>query len=78
MTAKLRGRIKERDNFACAKCGISVAVEPHLLLEVDHIIPVSRGGLSVEENLQTLCWKCNRSKGAKLTEATGGLKMKNL
>lgn len=66
MTTKLRSQIKERDKFACLKCGIAVAVEPHLLLEVDHIVPVSRGGLSVEENLQTLCWKCNRSKGAKL------------
>lgn len=67
MTTKLRGHIKERDKFACVNCGIAVAVEPHLLLEVDHIVPVSRGGLSVEENLQTLCWKCNRSKGAKIT-----------
>ena len=66
MTAKLRGQIKERDKFACLNCGIAVSVEPHLLLEVDHIVPVSRGGLSVEENLQTLCWKCNRSKGAKI------------
>lgn len=66
MTAKLRGQVKARDNFACVYCGISVATEPHLLLEVDHIMPVSKGGLSLPENLQTLCWKCNRSKGAKL------------
>lgn len=66
MTAKLREQIKRRDNYACRSCAISVAVEPHLLLEVDHIMPVSKGGLSVPENLQTLCWKCNRSKGAKV------------
>ncbi|MBU4317354.1 MAG: HNH endonuclease [Proteobacteria bacterium] len=66
MTTKLRCQIKERDNYACLNCEVSLAVEPHLLLEVDHIIPVSRGGLSVSENLQTLCWKCNRSKGAKV------------
>lgn len=66
MTAALRHRIKERDGFACVQCGVSVAAEPHLLLEVDHIVPVSKGGLSVPENLQTLCWKCNRSKGAKI------------
>lgn len=64
MTTKLRGEIKARDHYACQHCGVSVAAEPHLLLEVDHIVPVSRGGLSVPENLQTLCWKCNRSKGA--------------
>jgi hypothetical protein len=67
MTTKLRGQIKERDNHACLTCGVSLSVEPHLLLEVDHILPMSRGGLSVPENLQTLCWKCNRSKGAKVT-----------
>jgi len=66
MTAALRSQIKQRDGYACKKCGVSVAAEPHLLLEVDHIVPVSKGGLSAPENLQTLCWKCNRSKGAKL------------
>ena len=35
-------------------------------VEIDHIIPVSRGGLTTESNLQTLCWRCNRSKGAKM------------
>ena len=66
MTTRLRSYIKDRDNHTCRSCGVSVAMEPHLLLEVDHILPVSRGGLSVPENLQTLCWKCNRSKGAKI------------
>lgn len=64
MTSKLRQHIKERDNFTCKQCGISIEQEPHLLLEIDHIIPVSKGGLTTEDNLQTLCWKCNRSKGA--------------
>lgn len=66
MTAKLRAWIKERDNHRCLQCGVSVEAEPNLLLEVDHIIPISKGGTSEEENLQTLCWRCNRSKGAKL------------
>lgn len=66
MTPKLRTQIKERDNYTCCQCGNSVNVEPNLLLEIDHIIPVSKGGLTIENNLQTLCWKCNRSKGAKL------------
>lgn len=65
MTAKLRGYIKERDSFTCKNCKISTSHEAHLLLEVDHIKPVSKGGLSVEENLQTLCWKCNRTKANK-------------
>lgn len=66
MTNKLRGQIKERDKYACLICSVSLSAEPHLLLEVDHIMPVSKGGLSVPENLQTLCWKCNRTKGAKV------------
>ncbi|WP_166873722.1 HNH endonuclease [Salinibacterium sp. ZJ450] len=66
MTARLRGQIKERDRHTCLQCGVSLAAEPHLLLEVDHMMPVSKGGLSVPENLQTLCWRCNRTKGAKI------------
>jgi hypothetical protein len=69
MTAKLRGFIKERDNYTCQQCTASVAVEPNLLLEVDHIIPVSKGGLSEVGNLQTLCWRCNRTKSNKLPTA---------
>ncbi len=67
MTTRLREQIKARDGYRCRQCGISLTSEPHLLLEVDHIIPVSRGGLSTPENLQTLCWRCNRSKGAKIS-----------
>jgi len=66
MTSRLRRFIKSRDNETCRKCGISTMAEPHLLLEVDHIMPLSRGGLSVPDNLQTLCWRCNRSKGARI------------
>lgn len=66
MTKKLREVIKTRDNFTCCNCGNSTHSEPNLLLEIDHIVPVSKGGCTVEENLQTLCWKCNRLKSNKL------------
>lgn len=66
MTSHSRAQIKERDNYTCLLCGVSIAAEPHLLLEVDHIMPVSKGGLNTPDNLQTLCWRCNRSKGAKV------------
>ncbi|WP_124712579.1 HNH endonuclease [Mycolicibacterium nivoides] len=69
MTSRLRSAIKARDNHTCRYCSVSLVAEPHLLLEVDHIIPVSRGGLSTPENLQTLCWKCNRSKSNKVASA---------
>ena len=70
MTLDLREKIKSRDNYTCKICGISSMQEPHLLLEIDHIIPISKGGMSTEDNLQTLCWKCNRNKGTKILETT--------
>lgn len=66
MTKKLREFIKQRDNYTCCNCGNSTYAEPNLLLEIDHIIPVAKGGRTSEENLQTLCWKCNRAKGDKI------------
>ena len=66
MTPKLREKIKERDGYTCQICGLSNKDEPNLLLEIDHIIPLSKGGMTTEGNLQTLCWRCNRSKGAKI------------
>jgi len=68
MTKKLREYIKNRDNFTCCNCGNSTHIEPNLLLEIDHIIPVAKGGCTVEDNLQTLCWKCNRSKSDKIID----------
>ena len=66
MTTVLREKIKIRDNYTCKHCGLSVRNEPNLLLEIDHIIPLSKNGLTEENNLQTLCWKCNRAKGSKI------------
>ena len=65
MTNELRESIKKRDNYTCCMCGNSIFKEPNLLLEVDHIIPVSKGGKTEASNLQTLCWRCNRKKGNK-------------
>nr|WP_317983938.1 HNH endonuclease signature motif containing protein [Nocardia colli] len=66
MTSKLRTMIKERDRYTCRYCSVSLAAEPHLLLEVDHVMPVSKGGLTAPDNLQTLCWRCNRTKSNKV------------
>lgn len=66
MTKALREHIKERDNYTCQICKVSTFDQDLLLLEVDHIIPVSKGGLSTLDNLQTLCWKCNRTKSNKI------------
>jgi len=66
MTPSLRNKIKERDDFTCQQCSLSIDDEKNLLLEIDHIVPLAKGGITSEDNLQTLCWRCNRSKGSKL------------
>ena len=63
MTEKLKRQIKERDNYTCQMCGKYMPDE--VGLHVDHIVPVSRGGKSVPNNLQVLCDKCNLKKGTK-------------
>jgi len=64
MTDSLRYKILKRDGFKCSVCGASAKLDG-VKLEVDHIIPVSKGGLTVESNLQTLCERCNRGKSNK-------------
>jgi hypothetical protein len=66
MTSALRTKIKNRDSHTCQMCNLSTNDEKNLLLEIDHIIPLSKGGFTVESNLQTLCWRCNRTKGSKI------------
>ena len=57
---KKRIQILARDNYTCQYCG---AKAPDVRLEVDHKVPVSKGGSSKEENLITSCWECNIGKG---------------
>lgn len=66
LTKQMRESILARDNWTCQKCGNSVYNEPNLLLEIDHIIPISMGGKTEPNNLQTLCWRCNREKSDKI------------
>ena len=64
MTRELRRRIIERDNYTCQICGKYMPDE--VGLHVDHVIPIKRGGKSVESNLQVLCDKCNLRKGKRM------------
>lgn len=61
MNDSIRFDVLKRDNFCCKICGASAA-EDGVKLEVDHIVPVSKGGKTEMENLQTLCIRCNRGK----------------
>lgn len=55
-------KAKDADgNYHCACCGI--ADKSRIYFQVDHIIPMNKGGKSVIENLQILCRQCNGKKG---------------
>ena len=58
----LRYKVLARDHFKCAICGLSPAVDPRCRLHVDHIIPWSKGGKTLMQNLRTLCESCNIGK----------------
>lgn len=58
IAATVRPRVLERDGYCCVYCGATER------LEVDHVIPIARGGTNEMENLQALCRACNRTKGA--------------
>lgn len=58
-----RFEVFKRDSFTCRYCGSKA---PDVILEVDHINPVSKGGDNELMNLITSCFVCNRGKGNKL------------
>lgn len=63
ISKKLRFEILTRDNYTCVYCGRgSFDVE----LEVDHVVPKSKGGSNDPVNLVTACFDCNRSKSNRL------------
>lgn len=63
MTAALRKKIMQRDDYTCQICGKYMFDE--VGLHIDHIIPIAKGGKSIESNLRVLCSKCNGHKGSK-------------
>ncbi|EML2487243.1 HNH endonuclease [Providencia rettgeri] len=57
---KIRPRILQRDKHLCQNC-LPRAVEAKT---VDHIIPKAHGGTDDDNNLQSLCWPCHKTKTA--------------
>ena len=66
LSKSVRFEVFKRDSFNCQYCGKSA---PDVVLEVDHIIPVAKGGDNDLSNLITACFDCNRGKrDKKLTD----------
>lgn len=59
---RLRWQVLQRDRFTCCACGASPAITVGVELQVDHIVPWSKGGETIPQNLQTLCSVCNLGK----------------
>jgi hypothetical protein len=62
VSPNLRRKVLMRDHYRCVKCGADPKTDKTVKLEVDHVVPASKKGPSVLENLQTLCSICNRGK----------------
>jgi len=59
----IRFEVFKRDSFSCQYCGQK---PPVVILEIDHIHPISLGGDNSQANLITACFDCNRGKSARL------------
>ena len=68
-TLALRFVVLRRDGFRCRYCGQS---PPYVVLQVDHVVPASRGGRRELENLVTACTGCNHGKRDAEGLALGG------
>lgn len=63
ISERQRFRILVRDGFRCMSCGATPLATVGVELHVDHVLPWSLGGETVDENLQTKCKQCNLGKG---------------
>jgi len=60
ISVRVRWEILQRDGNRCVVCGQGAS--DGVTLEIDHIVPVSKGGSDEKSNLQVLCAPCNRGK----------------
>lgn len=59
--------------YTCVHCGRKLRKDS---VEIDHILPRSKGGENTPENLQCLCKYCNRSKGNKTDQSKDDLQLR--
>lgn len=60
LPADVKARVRARAGYVCVKCGSDDRCE------VDHVVPWTISHDDSEDNLQLLCFGCNRRKGAKV------------
>lgn len=65
MPPEVREYVFKRDRHQCQACGKK---PPEVKLQVDHIIPLAKGGTNDISNLQTLCQGCNLAKGDRILQ----------
>lgn len=65
LTAEEWETIKREYGYRCLACGRQ---EPGVALTIDHVIPLSRQGEDVVENIQPLCQSCNSTKHMDTTD----------
>jgi 5-methylcytosine-specific restriction endonuclease McrA len=65
VTAEEWHSIKVKYNFTCLRC---LRREPEIVLTRDHVIPISKGGLNLADNIAPLCRRCNSAKGTKIID----------
>ena len=63
-----RMNIYARDRNTCQYCGLTLSRRE---LNIDHVVPRSRGGKSVWENVVCSCLECNRRKGGRTPKEAG-------
>ncbi len=66
ISASLRQRVVERDQYRCVYCQ-TARDNSGQKFHIDHIVPISKGGVTTLDNLCTACFSCNSHKQARLT-----------
>jgi len=62
ISGSIRYKVLTRAKHRCELCGISGEEKA---LDIDHIVPINKGGPNVIENMQALCYTCNSQKSDK-------------
>lgn len=71
ISKKLRNYILKKFNYKCQICNYDKN------LTIDHIVPVSKKGMTEENNLQVLCRLCNSKKSDIILDKSSIINIRN-